>query len=118
MLKIEKDLMKEEHPPVIRIANHLIEVSKIDGLVKETLDKENKSLKEMYSYVTSEAKKKAVNGSAMIEDAEVYGWAQHYYADDSIINSKTKKEMSTSVQSTKDIELPEEEIDVFEIDYE
>ena len=30
-------------------------------------------------YITSEARKKAENGCAVIEDAEVYGWAMHYF---------------------------------------
>lgn len=113
MLKIEKDLLQEEHPSVIRIANHLIEVSRKDNLVKATLDKDNKSLKEMYSYVTSEAKKKAVNGSAMIEDIEVYGWAQHYYDEDTI-DLEPKHKTDISNKKITDISLPVEEMDVFD----
>ncbi len=40
---------------------------------------EEKSLKQMVEYIKSEAKKQAVNGMAMIEDEEVYGWAIHYF---------------------------------------
>jgi regulatory protein YycH of two-component signal transduction system YycFG len=53
-------------------------------------------------YITSQAKKQAKNGCAAIEDAVVYGWAVHYYQEDSVVIEKTnvkkvvaKKETTT-----------------------
>jgi hypothetical protein len=34
------------------------------------------------SYITAEAKKQAVKGCSVIEDAEVFGWAMHYIDED------------------------------------
>jgi hypothetical protein len=43
-----------------------------------------KTLQGCWSYITAEAKKQAVNGCACIEDNTVYGWAMHYFEEDSI----------------------------------
>ena len=42
------------------------------------------------AYITSEARKKAKNGCAVIADAEVFGWAFHYIQED--IKAPEKKE--------------------------
>lgn len=42
------------------------------------------------AYITSEAKKKAKNGCAVIADAEVFGWAFHYIQEG--IKAPEKKE--------------------------
>lgn len=34
------------------------------------------------AYIKAEARKKAVKGCAIIEDAEVFGWAMHYIDED------------------------------------
>lgn len=59
---------------------------------------EEKSLKQMVEYIKSEAKKQAVNGMAMIEDEEVYGWAIHYF-------DETNEKLGLKVE-TKNIVKP------------
>lgn len=59
---------------------------------------EEKSLKQMVEYIKSEAKKQAVNGMAMIEDDEVYGWAIHYF-------DETNEKLGLKVE-TKNIVKP------------
>lgn len=59
---------------------------------------EEKSLKQMIEYIKSEAKKQAVNGMAMIEDEEVYGWAIHYF-------DETNEKLGLKVE-TKNIVKP------------
>ena len=59
---------------------------------------EEKSLKQMVEYIKSEAKKQAVNGMAMIEDEEVYGWAIHYF-------DETNEKLGVKVE-TKNIVKP------------
>ena len=51
-----------------------------DNLAKGLADK-GKDIHKCYEYVKAQAKKKAVNGCAMIEDAVVFGWAHHYYIE-------------------------------------
>ena len=55
-----------------------------DPLFATTYAKKNKSLKECCAYIRQEAKKQAVHGCAAIADDTVYGWAVHYYDEDSI----------------------------------
>ena len=59
---------------------------------------EEKSLKQMVEYIKSEAKKQAVNGMAMIEDEEVYGWAIHNF-------DETNEKLGLKVE-TKNIVKP------------
>ncbi len=41
--------------------------------------KPDKSVDEMWRYITDQARKQSKNGSACIEDEVVYGWAVHYF---------------------------------------
>ena len=41
-------------------------------------------IEECVKYISQQARKRAENNVAMIEDAEVYGWAVHYYDEDDI----------------------------------
>ena len=75
-----------------------------DSLFAVTYAKENKNIKDCYSYITSQAKKQASNGCAMIEDDVVFGWAVHYYDEDDIKvekTSNTRSEVKTSATKTE-----------------
>ncbi|WP_437918567.1 Cas9 inhibitor AcrIIA9 family protein [Sphingobacterium sp. LRF_L2] len=63
------------------IESHLQAMAAKDTLFAETLKKKNKSIDGCMNYIMSEAKKKGAN---MVKDAEVFGWAVHYYDEDSI----------------------------------
>lgn len=39
------------------------------------------TLNECFKYISDQAKKRAVNGVAAIEDRQVYGWAVHYFEE-------------------------------------
>ena len=43
---------------------------------------DDKAVEGCCAYIMSEAKKKAKNGCAVIQDAEVFGWAFHYIQED------------------------------------
>lgn len=115
MTKIEKDLEKVTHPSIIQIGKHLINMGNQNENIKSLLDKDNKSIEEMYKHVTAEARKLAENSSIFVDDETVYDWALNYYEDDLIVIAKTKKEENASESIKTEIELPEEEDDVFEI---
>lgn len=55
-----------------------------------------KSLEQMMEYIKSEARKKAVNGCAMLEDAVVYGLAVHYFDETNEALGLIKKEKKVS----------------------
>ena len=110
MLKIERDLEDVKDKNAVAIAKHLIKTAQNDKLIEHSLNKENKSILGMLSYVRSEAQKHATNGMAFIDDPTVYSWAQHYYSEDSIDHEpKTKKE------EVKVVELPAEDSGAFDI---
>lgn len=50
----------------------------LDGM-KEKMEDEKVSIEKMWQYITEQARKKAVDGCAMVQDNEVYGWGRHYY---------------------------------------
>lgn len=50
-----------------------------------------KTLQGCWGYITAEAKKQAVNGCACIEDNTVFGWAMHYFEEDSIKEGEKPK---------------------------
>ena len=66
-------------------------------------------LDECIDYIKSEARKKAQNGVAVIEDKEVFGWAVHYYDEDGNVkidktNAITKVEkVETKVEKPKPV---------------
>lgn len=88
-------LAKEiKDPSVKKIVDYLL--SRLD--MNDKYLNEEKSLGQMIEYIKTEAKKKATNGIAMIDDEEVYGWAVHYFDESNEklkieTNSKRKKEV-------------------------
>lgn len=87
-----------------KIKAYLDKRAEEDPLFAVTYAKENKNIKDCYSYITSQAKKQASNGCAMIEDDVVYGWAVHYYDEDDIKVEKTsniRSEVKTSSTKTE-----------------
>lgn len=64
-----------------------------DSLV-EKINRCGKTMKDCWSYITQQARKRAQNGCAMIEDTEVYGWAVHYFEEEG--NVKEEKTVTRS----------------------
>lgn len=50
----------------------------------ERINTGDKSLAQCWNYITSEARKRAKNGCACIDDSTVFGWAIHFFEEDSI----------------------------------
>ena len=75
-----------------------------DSLFAVTYAKENKNIKDCYSYITDRAKKMQSGGCAVISHEEVFGWAVHYYDEDDIKvekSSNTRSEVKTSATKTE-----------------
>ena len=60
-----------------------------------------KTLAGCWTYIRGEARKQAMNGVAVIEDAEVFGWAVHYFEEDDIKEGKTSSYTQTPEQLRK-----------------
>lgn len=77
-----------------------------DTLLSQALQSKDKTITECFQYVKEQARKKATNGCAMIEDAVVYGWAHHYYIEpkatiDKELHPATKKADTKAATATK-----------------
>lgn len=60
-------------------------------------------IKDCFKYITSQAKKQAVNSCAMVEDSVVYKWARDYYIEE-LPKEKNKKpaELPPKVEKVKE----------------
>ena len=87
------------------IKAHLDKMAQQDFAFAERYKLESKNLDSCVAYIKSEAKKQAKNGCAAIEDAVVYGWAVHYYMEDSVkINTTAQaKVVAPKVEKPKEI---------------
>lgn len=56
----------------------------------EKINSGKKTLKQCWEYIRGEARKKAVNGCACIDDATVFGWAMHFFEEDGIKAAKVR----------------------------
>ena len=64
------------------ILNYL--VANASDTLAEKINSGAKTLAQCWNYITSEARKLAKNGCACIEDSKVYGWAIHFFEEESI----------------------------------
>ena len=76
--KVDSQAEKIDTVVAHRICEHIISKITTDENANKVLDKD-KSLTSCLSKITANAKKQAKNGSAMVEDEEVYGWCDEYY---------------------------------------
>lgn len=75
--------------------------AKTDSLFAETYRKANKSIKECFKYIYSQAEKLAKGGNAVgVDDATVYGWAVHYYDEDNIKVKDVKERVEVVAPAT------------------
>lgn len=76
------------------ILNYL-EENASDELV-EKINAGTKTMANCMTFIKGEARTKAMNGVAMIEDKEVYGWAVHFFEEDSIKPVNEPKRVETT----------------------
>lgn len=67
-------------------------------VLAEKINAGTKTMDDCWKFITAEAKKKAKNGCACIEDATVYGWAVHFFEEDEI---KTQNEYVNTGDTVK-----------------
>ena len=66
------------------IKEYLDNRAKQDPQFAESYAKDNKNLKECFSYIMGEARKRATGNSCCMTSDEVFGLAVHYYDEDDI----------------------------------
>ena len=82
------------------IKAHLDKMAQQDFAFAERYKLESKNLNSCCDYIRTQAKKHAKAGCAAIEDAVVYGWAVHYYMEDSVkIDTSAQAKVVTPKES-------------------
>lgn len=67
-----------------------------DEVLAGKYEKSNKDIEGCCKYIKSQARKKAEGGCAVIEDAQVFGWAVHYFDEEM---TAPKEEVACKVES-------------------
>ena len=70
----------------------------------EKINRCNKPMSDCFKFITSQAKKRVQGGCACISDAEVFGWAVHYYEEEGNVDEeKLLKNVKVEVKATKPV---------------
>lgn len=83
----------------------------------EKINSGKKTLGQCFDYIKKQAQEQAVNGCAVIEDKEVFGWAIHFFEEDDVTiepvhkpsNPTTVKESQPINKTQKPVETKHEE---------
>lgn len=65
--------------------------------LKEKINSGKKTLSQCWNYIVSEARKLEKNGCACLKSETVFGWAVHFFEEDSIEGTQSPK--NTSVKT-------------------
>lgn len=98
--RIKKLSQEQKDTNIKKVAEYLINREDLN----EKFLNEEKNLTDMWDYIKKQAKEKAINGCAVIEDEEVYGLAVHYFDEtNETLGIKTdKKEIKQYVKVKED----------------
>ena len=85
-----------------RVLDYL--VNNVTEVLAAKINSGKKTMSGCWEYIKNEARKKAVNGCACIEDAEVFGWAVHFFEEDAISETAPKAaKADTKPKSKKEV---------------
>lgn len=98
-------MAKEGIKPII--VAYLEDRAKNDELFAKAYAKENKSIDECIDFIFGEAHK--MGNAVCVSDAEVFGWAVHYYDEDNIKINKTVGTRRRASAGIDAVELTDEE---------
>lgn len=80
-----------------------------DEVLAGKYEKSGKDIAGCCKYIKAEAKKKAKNGCAVIADAEVFGWAIHYFDEGMVA---PKEDVDCEVETTADPNVVRAKVEV------
>lgn len=90
-----------KNKPLLKVVDYLL--SRTD--MNDKYLNEEKSLKQMVTFIRDNAKKQAQDGVAMIEDSTVYNWAIHYWDESNEdLKIKTNKLRPVKEELTEEVE--------------
>ena len=91
------------------IKEYIEKACQSDEVLAGKYEKSGKDIPGCCKYIKAEAKKKAKNGCAVIADAEVFGWAIHYF-DEGM--TAPKEEVECEVETTADPNVVRAKVEV------
>lgn len=100
-IKENTDISAEDKKGVLKVVEYLLTRNDMD----EKYNNPEKSLMEMWKFIKDEAKEKAINGVAVMDDDEVYSIAIHYFDESNEklkIKSKITKVSAKETDDTKE----------------
>lgn len=86
-----------------------IEQNASEALI-EKIKASGKTIAQCMNFIISQARKKAVNNCAMVEDKEVFGWAMHFFEEDSIKTDLLNDAPAAKVVTQKVEKKPEKPV--------
>ena len=89
------------------IKEYIEGVCKTDEVLAGKYEKSGKDIQGCCRYIKSQARKKAEGGCAVIENAEVFGWAIHYF-DEGLTAPKDSPKAEVKVSANPIAKAPEE----------
>lgn len=92
----------------VAIERYLLKRAVSDPELATKLKDPSKSIEGCMKYIKDQARKKAINGCAMIEDEVVYGWAMHYY-DEASAEPQASTATTIKAEKSKKAEKQEED---------
>lgn len=113
MLEQVKTKLKTNDETLKLVADELIKRCETEPELIDKILNDNKSLAECWEYIKHQAKEKGKGKSSVaITDAEVYGWAIHYFWEDNMEwknTPPTQQKSKTKKQEVDDKDGEEEE---------
>lgn len=103
-----KQLNLEAKTPSQELVKKYLEQNASDVLA-EKINTGTKTLQGCWNYIVGEAQKKAVERCACIEGREVFGWAVHYFEEDSIKECKSAPAVKTATTTSPKTPSPKTE---------
>lgn len=100
-LRVEMEALAENDQMRLVAKKLLDEFNKDQNLSRAYFDRKV-TLDAVIKYITSEARKAAVNNCAMIDDQTVYGWAIHFVQDGEVKPSKKKPTITVIPKETEE----------------
>jgi len=93
---------------VQKVLNYVKSQAEIDNKLADRILLDTKTADKMWDYIVAQARKLAINNSAMVEDDTVYGWALHYFIeeDKAVETKETKAPVEEDDESCEACETP------------
>lgn len=116
MLEEVKTKLETNDETLKLVADELIKRCETEPALIDKILNDNKSLSECWEYIKHQAKEKGKGKSSVaITDAEVYGWAVHYFWEDELEDWKSVKVRSTQAPIKKQKGIIEGQLSLFDL---